>query len=387
LQFIVIFTAFAKTGFIFKSLMKILQIHNAYQQKGGEDAVVQSEREFLESKNQVLTYTINNDSIHGLYAKITTALNSHYSQTQKTALYHYLIQHKFDIVHVHNFFPLLTPSIYDACIKANIPVVQTLHNYRTICSNALSMKKGEICEKCINSSPYHAVLYGCYRNSRIGSVFVARMVNYHRKSNTWNTKVNRFIALTEFAKNKFIEAGFPDHKIAVKPNFIADSFKKDSLSESKEPFALFVGRFSQEKGVSVLLDAWKNIDYTLKLAGDGPVFDACKINAHQNAVFLGNQSKLQIHELMSQAQFLVMPSICSRLGSMAEIVENGVTGLHFEAGNVDDLALKVNWLITHPDKCQQMGSNARTEYLEKYTPEKNYQILMDIYQDAISESQ
>jgi glycosyltransferase involved in cell wall biosynthesis len=385
--------------------MRVLLINNGYQQKGGEDAVVDNEQKLLASKNQVLTYSVNNSSINNIITKVNTALTTHYSKKQKDALSVYLLEHKPDIVQVHNFFPLLTLSIYDACVDAGIPVVQTLHNYRTVCAGALLMRNGKICEQCLHASPYQAIIHQCYRNSIAGSFFVARMVNYHRKNNTWNTKVNRFIALTEFAKNKFIEAGFPAHKIAVKPNFIEDPFNESSFSSNKEDFAIFVGRFSQEKGVSVLLNAWKAITYLLMLAGDGPIFDYCKINTQQNTVFLGNQRKQQLHELLTKAKFLIMPSIwyegfpmvlveafahgvpviCSRLGSMAEIVEDSVTGLHFEAGNADDLVAKINWLIAHPDECLQMGQNARAVYLEKYTPEQNYQQLMAIYQQVVAE--
>lgn len=151
--------------------MKILQIHNTYQHKGGEDSVVQAERDLLTSENnEVLAYFVTNDTIQGLKAKIATGLNSHYSKSQKSNLYSYLVTNRPDIVHCHNFFPLLTPSIYDACIEAGIPIVQTLHNYRAICAGALLMRHGKICEQCINGTPYQSVIYQCYRQSVIGSL-------------------------------------------------------------------------------------------------------------------------------------------------------------------------------------------------------------------------
>jgi len=388
--------------------MKILFCHNTYQQKGGEDQVCDKEMALLQQQgNAVYYHERSNDQIKSLKDKLSTSFNLNYSAVEKNHLAEVLREQVPAVVQVHNFFPLLTPAIYDACGEQNIPVVQTLHNYRTICPSALLMRDGALCETCIQQSPYHAVLHKCYRDSLAGSFFVARMVDYHRKHKTWQTKVNRFIALTEFAKSKFVEAGFPAEKIRVKPNFIEDPFNGAVDLPAKQAGALFVGRFSQEKGVSVLLEAWQSIAYSLRLAGDGPVFDACTSESnHSDITFLGSQSSEQVHTLMSKLSFLVMPSIwyegfpmvlveafahglpviCSRLGGMAEIVEDGVTGLHFEAGNADDLAAKVKWLLAHPEECEQMGRNARETYLKNYTPEINYKQLMAIYQEAIDEA-
>jgi len=388
--------------------LKLLFCHNTYQHKGGEDQVCDKERSLLTQQGHSLYYHVrSNDHIHSFKDKLATSVQLNYSQTEKKALTQVLKQELPDVVQVHNFFPVLTPAIYDACLEQNIPVVQTLHNYRTICPSALLMRDGALCETCVNGSPYHAVLHKCYRDSRAGSFFVARMVAYHRKHKTWQTKVNRFIALTEFAKSKFVEAGFPADKIRVKPNFIEDPFKGALALPVKKNGALFVGRFSQEKGISVLLEAWQSFDYPLQLAGNGPLLDTCQKQSSNKAIdFLGSQSSEQVHDLMSHAQFLIMPSIwhetfgmvlieafahgmpviCSRLGGMAEIVEDGVTGLHFEAGNAADLADKIKWMIAHSEECTQMGNNARVEYLEKYTPEINYKILMSIYQEAIDDA-
>lgn len=388
--------------------MKILFCHNSYQQKGGEDQVCDKEMALLQQQgNAVYYHEHSNDQIKSLKDKLSTSFNLNYSVVEKNHLAVVLREQVPAVVQVHNFFPLLTPAIYDACNEQNIPVIQTLHNYRTICPSALLMRDGALCETCIQQSPYNAVLHKCYRDSFAGSFFVARMVAYHRKHKTWQTKVNRFIALTEFAKSKFVEAGFPAEKIRVKPNFIVDPFNGAVDLPAKQAGALFVGRFSQEKGVSVLLKAWQSISYPLRLAGDGPVFDGCKVESnHTDIAFLGSQSSEQVHALMSELSFLVMPSIwyegfpmvlveafahslpviCSRLGGMAEIVEDGVTGLHFEAGNADDLAEKVKWMLAHTEESEQMGRNARETYLKNYTPEINYKQLMAIYQEAIDEA-
>ena len=305
-----------------------------------------------------------------------------------------------DVVHVHNFFPLLTPAIYDACRDAGVPVVQTLHNYRTICAGAMLMRSGRPCEDCIGSSPYRAVLHGCYWDSRPASLAVARMVAMHRRRGTWETKVDRFIALTEFAKNRFVKAGFPADRIVVKPNFVEDR----TVGEAARGGALFVGRLSPEKGINTLLRAWDGLDAPLRIAGDGPLLDSLSGADMTNVSVLGRTKPEAVSGEMARAEFLVMPSewyetfglviveafcqglpvIASRLGAMAEIIEDGVTGLHFTPGDAANLAAKVRWAASHPDEMRRMGANARRVYEKKYTPEANYRQLMAIYAAAMN---
>lgn len=379
--------------------MKILQIHNRYQIAGGEDVVVASEQKLLAAHHDVWSYTVSNDGISGILGKLDVALHTHYSKRQKLALAGYLAIHKPDVAHVHNFFPMLTPAIYDACIEAGVPVVQTLHNYRTLCANALLMRDGRVCERCVQGSPYWGAIYGCYRGSRLGSWVVAHSVDYHRRQTTWQTKVDRFITLTAFSRQKFIEAGFPAHKLIVKPNFTEDPWREGFAPGSRASFALFVGRMSAEKGLGTLLQAWQAIDLPLKIVGEG----ALPTTMPAQVQFLGKQTQAQVYALMQQARFLVMPSewyegfpmvlveafanslpvICSRLGGMAEIVEEGVTGLHFKAGDAEDLRVKVQWAMTHSEQLRQMGRAARVAYQKHYTPDTNYQQLMSIYQDVM----
>jgi glycosyltransferase involved in cell wall biosynthesis len=381
--------------------MKILLVHNKYQQYGGEDSVLTCEEKLLAANGHECSKSlIANHCVTGFAKKLIVAAKASWSDFGCKFVAQAIIRFQPDIVHVHNFFPLLTPAVYDACNEAGVPVVQTLHNYRTICPGALLMRNGKICEKCITGSPYQAVLHRCYRNSFPGSWAVARMVAFHRKKKTWQNKVDRFIALTEFARHKFIEAGFPANKIVVKPNFY--DCKGGGSESASEKGALFVGRLSREKGVATLLEAWKSLNISLRIAGEGPL-DMSSGHKNKCITFLGHLSGNQVSLEMSKAAFLVMPSewyegfpmvlveafalglpvVASRLGGMAEIVEDGVTGLHFEPGNPRDLVEKVKWMHDHPEQCRQMGQNTRRVYEEKYTPEKNYEMLMEIYQQAI----
>jgi glycosyltransferase involved in cell wall biosynthesis len=387
--------------------VKILQVHNIYKLTGGEDSVLDAEKILLQKYgHNVSTFKVTNDNIKGFINKIKAGLSVSYSPKSKEELSLVLRDFKPDLVHVHNFFPLLTPSIYDACVEKNIPVIQTLHNYRTMCPGALLMRDGKICELCVKGSAYKSVLHGCYRDSIIGTFAVARMVENHRAKGTWNTKVNRFIALTEFARNKFIEAGFPKEKIRVKSNFSSDSSSNTNDTNLKKNGALFVGRLSQEKGLGTLIETWSDLDIPLKVAGTGPLESELTHLKNSAVTALGMLDQNSVRKEMSRAAFLVMPSewyegfpmvlveafsqglpvVASRLGGMAEIVEDGITGLHFETGNEKDLAVKVQWLHDHPEESRQMGLNARKVFEQKYTADKNYEILMDIYQDAINDS-
>jgi glycosyltransferase involved in cell wall biosynthesis len=386
--------------------MKVLVVHNLYQQAGGEDNVVAAEvKLLLDNGHEVEFWSVHNKDLPGgLMGKISTTLSTHYSAVSKAIASNKLRSFKPDVVHVHNFFPQISPSIYDACLEENIPVVQTLHNYRLICPGAMLMRDGKICEQCISGSPYQAVWYGCYRGSKLGSLVVAHMVALHRNQGTWQQKVNRFIALTDFAKSKFIEAGFPSDKIAVKANFMHDPFLRMPRFNRKTPgFALFVGRISQEKGIETLLQAWSELDdeILLLVAGVGPL-EGMLCNK-KNVIALGLQTTDEISRLMQQAAFLVLPSewyegfplvlveafahglpvLASRLGGMADIIKDGDTGLLFEPVNAHDLAEKAKWLLKNSQQRQILGDNARRVFVEKYNSDQNYAELMVIYEDAL----
>ena len=383
--------------------MRVLQAHNYYQQAGGEDTVVANERSLLASRGQVVhEFSVSNDAIDGTRAKVRTAWRVSYSRDARRRMGEAIRQFAPDVVHVHNFFPILTPSIYDACRDANVPVVQTLHNYRTICAAATLMRRGRPCEDCVNGSSYPAVLHRCYRGSVLGSLAVAQMIQTHHRRRTWQEKVDKFIALSEFAKNKFIQAKFSAGKIVVKPNFVEDR-RIGATERAAREGALFVGRLSAEKGIHTLLKAWLSIDTPLRVIGDGPLFDAATRARVPGVNILGRKAPDEVAAEMQRAAFLVMPSewyegfpltlaeafcqglpvIGSRLGATAEIVDDGVTGLHFLPGDAEHLAVKVRWAVDHAEEMRQMGANARRIYEAKYTPEVNYRQLMAIYKQTI----
>lgn len=383
--------------------MRIVLVHNIYQHHGGEDSVVDSEISLLRSRgHEVTPYFRSNDDIATMPAA-AVVIQTLWSSRTMDELSELIRSFQPDVIHVHNTLPLISPAIYWAADRAGVPVVQTLHNFRLMCLSALYLRGGKICEDCMGHLPWRGVVRKCYRGSVAASAVLAGMVALHRGLGTYRNKVDRFIALTQFAKQKFVDAGFSEKKIAVKPNFHDISGSKCKVKGESWPGALFVGRLSEEKGVATMLNAWRGLDIPLRIAGDGPLLEQNLGRHRTNIDFLCRLSGEQVAQEMSQASFLVMPSewyegfpmvlveafahglpvVASRLGSMAEIVKDGVTGLHFEPGDPHDLARKAQWMQEHPEECRKMGENARREYEEKYTPEKNYEMLMDVYRQAI----
>ena len=392
----------------------ILKIHNQYQEPGGEDESVRGECALLtRAGHRVIEYRRDNHEIdgYGLVQRISLGPRTVWAWDSCDQMRALLCAEKPDVAHFDNTFPLISPSAYYACREAGVPVVQTLRNYRLVCPGAYLQRNGRICEDCLGRHPWRGVLHGCYRDSRAATGAVALMLSAHRWLGTWHNLVDCYIALTDFARAKFVEAGLPAEKIVVKPNFVNPDGAAPTLHspvanhESSEGHALFVGRLSPEKGVGTLLAAWRQLDsrIPLRVVGDGPLRTELESYARQHALndvcFDGRLNARQTLAALKRSRFLVFPSewyetfgrvaaeafacgvpvIASRLGAMEEIVADGCTGLHFTAGDPGDLAAKVEWAWTHPAELSSMGRAARAEYEAKYTPERNYSMLMKIY--------
>ncbi|MGE0407216.1 MAG: glycosyltransferase [Candidatus Korobacteraceae bacterium] len=344
---------------------------------------------------------MNNDGINR-WNVLTIAVKSIYAPSSRRSLEQEIGSFQPDVVHVHNFFPRLSPSIYFACQAVGVPVVQTLHNYRLICPGALLFRDGAVCEACVGKEfPWPGVLHGCYQQSRMGTAAVASMTSVHRWLNTWVDKVSGYIALTCFAREKFVSGGLPTSKISVKPNFVTSDA---GPGEGKGEYALFVGRLSPEKGITTLLKAWAEIGrcFRLKVLGDGPLRAQMSAAAPRGIECLGWRPQSEVQEIMRNARFLVFPSewyegfpvtlaqafaaglpvVASDLGGMAEIVSHGRTGLLFRAGDANDLGQTISLLLQTPELLPSMRVACRADYDAKYTPERNYQILAEIYRRA-----
>jgi len=383
--------------------LKILVVHNFYQLAGGEDAVALSEVNLLkEHGHEVDFYYVHNDAIKSLRQRLLASLGVIYNWRAKKRLRKHLDHTHPDIVHVHNIFPLLSPSVFDACRDAGIPSVLTLHNFRLLCPTALLFHDGKIVERSLHGSSLWAVWRRVYHHSFIGTAVVALMVDSHKWRGTWKSRVDRYIALTAFAKNKFVAGGVPRELIEVKANTLGQD--RQYSEELVREGGLYVGRLSAEKGVGILIDAWKDLNTQLRMVGDGPLrmLDG---QGEQQVTWIGGLPPDGVQREMSTAAFLIVPSIwyemfplvvieafasglpviVSAHAALKEIVEDGVTGLHFNPGDSADLADKVRWASSHRDEMLQMGRNARRLYEEKYTPAVGYQSLIRIYEKTIAE--
>lgn len=381
--------------------MRILSIHNKYQIRGGEDESRESEERLLrEMGHEVEVYEDSNDRIPALGA-VEMACRTVWSTEAYNIVKQKLMGNTCDVVHVQNFFPLISPAVYYAAKAEGVPVIQTLRNYRLFCLNGLFFRDGKVCEDCMGKAiPYPGVLHSCYRGSLAATGVTATMLTVHRAMQTWKQMVDVYIALSEFARQKFIQGGLPAQKIVVKPNFV---YPDPGLGEGRGGYALFVGRLSVEKGLDTLLGAWKQLGkgIPLKIVGDGPLASEVGEAAEKfpQVEWLGRRPIAEVYALMGEAMVLIFPSkwyetfgriavegfakgtpaIAANIGAIAELVDSGRTGLHFQPGDSTDLAAKVEWALQHQSELAQMRKEARAEFEAKYTAEQNYRRLMEIY--------
>lgn len=381
--------------------MRILILHNLYQLHGGEDVVVAAEAELLRGGgHEVHIELVSNSSIRSTIAKVRSFLFAPFDPSRKVWMKELIARYRPDIVHIHNFFPLLTPAVHEAAAEAGLGVVQTLHNHRIICANSHFLRNGIICEKCLHGSKLWCLKYRCYRGSLFGSFAVLRLQRRIARDRSWTQHVGRFIALTASSRDRFVADGMPLELIAVKPNFVADT---ECSARREREGALFVGRLTREKGADVLVRAWKDLpDIPLTIVGDGPERADLEAKAPPHVRFLGQRAAKEVRALMNSAGALVVPSLCyesfgltiveafacglpviaSRLGAFQELVEHGRTGVFFTPGDAVDLAQVARRAFAERRHLAAMGDEARATYVRFYTPETNLEMLEKIYVEA-----
>jgi glycosyltransferase involved in cell wall biosynthesis len=385
--------------------MKIILAHNLYQQPGGEDVVVRQEAAMLrDAGHQVVLYERSNLETERFSGVKQLALFAHttWSPDTRREFEALLVRERPDVVHVHNTFVMISPSIYGACKTTGVPVVQTLHNYRLFCPAHTFLRNGVPCEDCVTGSLLSSVRHRCYRDSAAASAAAATMLAVNRLRGTYRNDIDRYIALTEFARDKFVSCGLPAAKVVVKPNFIhPDPGERASIGN----WAVFMGRLAPEKGMATALRAWKLLspEMELKVIGDGPELENLRQYASQlelsNVTFLGRLSRQQAFEYLAGARFLLFPSewyesfpmtileayahgvpvVASRMGVVPEIVKDQQTGLLFEPRDAESLAGVVKGLWHDLGAIGRLGQNARREYKTRYTAEENLRQLMTIY--------
>lgn len=380
--------------------MRILIAHNRYLLSGGEDAVVAAEATLLRERRHLIDlYERNNAEIAAL-GRLTLAHETLWSMQSYRDFVDRIEVARPDLIHIHNMFPLISPSVYWAAAKLAIPVVQTLHNFRLLCPQAMFLRAGAVCEDCLGHLPWRAVVRRCYRDSLGASTVSATMLTLHRALGSYRRPVTRYIALSRYAREKFIAGGLPEERIRIKPNFT----NVPKPSEKGREGGLFVGRLSPEKGIQVMAGALDGVPgLSITVLGEGP--ESARLAEHSAFSMHGWRDAAYVRNAMRRASYLVFPSVCaenfpltlleafanglpviaSDFGGMAEIIDHGRTGLLFPMGSAIGLREQLLWAEAHPNKMVEMGRQARAEYERLYTPEENYRQLMDIYQDAINE--
>ena len=383
--------------------MKVLLVHNEHGRPSGEEVIVQCIKNLIEENgHQVIYYIRSSAEISEMpFGNFNAFISGIYSRESRKILKNLLVKHQPDVVHVHNLFPFISPSILPICRKLRFPVVMTVHNYRLVCPNGLHMRSGEICMKCASGHEYWCVLRNCERNL-FKSIGYAFRNWFARKRRFFLDNVTIFVTLTQFQRQRLLAEGFPADRITVIPNMASSKDKEQNARYGS--FVGFIGRISPEKGIQTFMDAAsKCADISFKVAGSYDRMPHLLASPSSNFDFVGHLSHEKLDEFYKAVRMIVLPSICfegfpmvlaeamlygkpvicSRIGGLPEIVEDGKTGLLFESADAEDLSVKIRYLWNRPDLCRKMGHEGRKKALREYSPKKYYKRLMEVYQKAI----
>lgn len=401
--------------------MRILLVHNKYLLAGGEDTVFNEEYNMLSKKNHIVSkLEVSNEiiDVSNFFSKIKLFFNVLWNKESNKLIEKKIKEFKPDIVHIHNTFPLLSPSIYWKINKMKIPIVQTVHNFRMGCSNGLLLKNNKPCELCINGSSINAIENKCYKDSYLMTSNVVLMQKMHSVMGTYKKKIDRYIVLTDFSKEFLIKMNIDQKKISIKPNFVSENpfsnqnniFSKSDFKKDKTHSFVFVGRISTEKGIDFLLQNFSDIDQkdiNLIIIGDGPLKSDLekKFLDDSRIKWLGRLEKKEILDVVSKCTALILPSsfyetfgmtiieafsvgtpvIATNHGSLPYVVENHNDGLLFEFSNGNDLKEKIVLLSQNHHMRNKLSKNAINNFKRKYSEEVNYKELISIYKQVIKE--
>ena len=379
--------------------MKILIIHNRYQVKGGEDNVVEQERNILKNHYTIDTlFFENKKGILGLFQFIFSIWNLHssYKVRKKIKLF------RPDYVHIHNWHFAAGPLIIRTCHKMGVPVVHTVHNYRLLCPSGILLNKNKIFTDSINQNfPWTAIKEKVYRNSSPLTFWLALIIWTHEKLGTWK-KINKFIFLTEFAADLYISSKYKieKNKFIIKPNFLQN--KNENINPNRDDHFLYIGRLTEEKGIKILIEAINKTSYKLKIAGEGPltnfVINSCSKN--KNIEYLGILNSDQVEIELKKCSALIFPSIwfegmpmtiieafsnstpviASKIGAMSSMITHHENGLHFKVGDLKDLCDKLDdWKLMDESRKNKIREYAYSNFTSKYSTDNQYNYFRSIY--------
>jgi len=368
----------------------------------GEEIVVRSLQKLLTERNhRISTYFRSSAEISGNKLGMAKAFfTGIYNVSSKQQVRHLIRTQKPDIVHIHNVFPLISPSVLGECRRAGVPIVMTVHNYRLVCPNGLHMTKGVVCERCNNGREWNCVINRC-EGSLLKSTGYAIRNAVARKMKLFHRNVTLYAALTDFQKSKLVRAGFPADRISVLPNMIHST---TPASEELGNWVGYVGRVSREKGIETLLAAAAKLPHIeFRIAGAYDRMSHLLDGAPENVKFVGHLNSEELPSFYRRSRMIVLcstwfegfptviteakmhgkPVICSRIGGLPEIVDDGRTGLLFTPGNEHELAEHIQTLWSDPRRCMEMGASGREKAIREYSADRYYQRLVHIYERAI----
>jgi len=390
-----------------RTAQRVLQVHTRYRQAAGEDEVVEAEKRLLEESGVSVAQVIFDNPRPGgnpvSPARLTQSISAIWSRAAARRVRNAIKANGSQVVHVHNTFVSASPSVYQAAAACRVPVVQTLHNYRLVCPAATVYRAGRPCTDCLGRAiPWPAIAHACYRGSRAQSAVVATALAVGRARGTYSRRIGAYLALTEFQRDLLVRGGLPAEKIQVVPNFLEPD---PGVTEGPRSGFLFVGRLSEDKGVPTLVRASALVPGLVRVAGQGPLSSLVEAAAGTGDLeALGRLEKNVVFDKLRGAVAMVLPSvwfeglpvsvleayatatpvIASKIGSLTEVIEDGVTGLLAKPGDASDLADRLRWASDHPAEMRQMGRNARSEYETKYRGGVHLDALLETYQRLIA---
>jgi len=386
--------------------MRLVMCHNYYQRRGGEDQSFEDEARLLEDHgHEVIRYTLHNDLLKDRN-KFDVAWRTLWNPTTRRELRSLLRRVRPHIVHFTNSFPSISPSAYFAARAEGIPILQSLRNFRLLCPQGHFLRDHKVCESCLTKSiKWPSVVHGCYRGSRAGSFVVSSMIAAHRLIRTWDRVIDRYYCASRFTRQKFIDGGFPAERIGFKPNFV---YPDPGIGQGRGGYAIFAARLSPEKGLETLINAWKLLEHPipLKIAGDGPLADVARDAArtNPNIEWLGFVPLNRLMPLIGEASVMIVPStwyetfgrtiieayatgtpvIATRMGAMAELIDDGRTGYLFDRDDAAGLAVRVKELLSDPIRLGHMRTNARAKFEAGFTPAANYRHFETLLHETLA---
>lgn len=390
---------------------RVLMVHNYYgtSAPSGENVMVDAETRLLQTRGVTVDrYHRHSDEVRGqgLLGAIKAAPVIPWNIKSYREIRQRLTAQPVDIMHVHNAFPLISPSVFYAARGLTTRVL-TVHNYRLFCAAGIPLRDGSNCTECLDQrSSWPALKYGCYRGSRLATLPLAASIALHRRLNTWQQEVDAFIALSEYQKQLMVGAGLPAHKVYVKSNFVTEP--ADIIDwDARESYVIYVGRLGAEKGLRTLMAAWQawgEAAPQLRIIGDGPLRAELETSAGTGPVrFYGQLDREAVDQQLSRARLLVLPSECiegvplslleasaratpalvSDAGPLPGLV--GAGGVTFASGDAAALLTALKALWQNSTRLQALSENARRVYTQYHSEQHNAEALMAIYQAARSQ--